>query len=183
MIGDSHSPTWRSSDTGGYAGEIRRAIMIRLLVVALPLSLSAGTLVLLCSAAAASLPVIASFATALVAVSLWGGHAAAAQLARALSVPADLLRETLSAGEGAGGKLPSAEAGRLDLKGLESEFASMTDAFARKAAIESATLTELARAREQAQTANLAKYQHGRAACRGRVWQDLVIQVVAVSLK
>src|SRR3546814_10166618 len=94
------------------------------------------------SSAAASLPVIAIFATALVAVSLWGGQAAAAQLARALSVPADLLRETLSAGEGAGGKLPSAEAGRLDLKGLESEFASMTDAFARKAAIESATLTE-----------------------------------------
>src|SRR3546814_14424602 len=35
----------------------------------------------------------------------------------------------------------------------------MTDAFARKAAIESATLTELARARDQAQTANLAKSQ------------------------
>src|SRR3546814_9731431 len=72
MIGDSHSPTWRSSDTGGYAGEIRRAIMIRLLVVALPLSLIAGNLVLLGSSAAASLPVIAIFATALVAVSLWG---------------------------------------------------------------------------------------------------------------
>src|SRR3546814_19964411 len=96
MFDDSHSPNWLSYDTVGDAGEIRRAFMIRLLVVALTLSLSAGTLVLLGSSAAASLPVIAIFATALVAVSLWGGHAAAAQLARVLSVPADLLRETLS---------------------------------------------------------------------------------------
>src|SRR3546814_20686720 len=95
MIGDSHSPTWRSSDTGGYAGEIRRAILIRLLVVALPLSLSAGTLVLLGSSAAASLPVIDILAPALGDVSTWGGLADAAHLALALSVPGDLTRDTL----------------------------------------------------------------------------------------
>jgi signal transduction histidine kinase/DNA-binding response OmpR family regulator len=159
MIGDSPGPTRRPAGAIGYAGAIRRVIAMRLLIVTLPLSLAVGGAAWLATFAAPSIPVILLVAVVLVVATLWGTHASAARLAGILSVPADSLRESLSAADATGGKLPPTEGGRLDLKGLGSEFASMTDAFARRAAIESATLVELVRAKDQAQTANLAKSQ------------------------